>query len=40
MRKLLPTALALLSTKIRNAFFKVGKGHIIIEEAIAQYEKL
>jgi multiple sugar transport system substrate-binding protein len=29
-----------LSTQIRNASFKVGKGQITIEEAIAKYGKL
>ena len=37
MRKLLPIALVLLSAQIRNASFKVGKGQITIEEAIAQF---
>ena len=37
MRKLLPTASALLGTQIRNASFKVGKGQITIEEAIPQF---
>lgn len=37
MRKLLPTASALLSTQILNASFKVGEGQITIEETIAQF---